>query len=141
MHISFDIPKAHSVTRDDTYKDPQKPFIDFPDPSYADLGQANISWSSSAEPNAKDGSRGSILAKLGFVTQKSALFPLLFCPIYFVQLFVGAFLPYAAVVVMDQLWARVTKSPISIWMKTYIGCDTYWLSMKLDEIWICCLLQ
>ena len=54
-------------------------------------------------PNAKDGSRGSILAKLGFVTQKSALFPLLFCLIYFVQLFVGAFLPYAAVVVMDQL--------------------------------------
>ena len=40
MYISFDIPKAHSVTRDDTYKDPQKPFIDFPDPSYADLGQA-----------------------------------------------------------------------------------------------------
>ena len=44
-----------------------------------------------AVPNAKDGSRGSILAKLGFVTQKSALFPLLCSPKFYVQSFVGAF--------------------------------------------------
>ena len=29
MHISFDVPKQHSATCDNTYKDPQNSFIDF----------------------------------------------------------------------------------------------------------------
>ena len=54
-------------------------------------------------PDAKDGSRGSILAKLGFVTQKSALFPLLCSQKFYVQSFVGAFFATAAMRQVDQL--------------------------------------
>ena len=36
---------------------------------------------------------------------KFAVFPLLFCPKYHVQLFVSAFLPHTAVWAMDHLWA------------------------------------
>ena len=34
MYKSLNIPKQHSGTRDGTYKDPKKSFVDFPDPSY-----------------------------------------------------------------------------------------------------------
>ena len=41
MHQSVDIPKVHSGTREDTYKDSQKPSIGFLDPSLTLLGPGN----------------------------------------------------------------------------------------------------
>ena len=34
MYLSWDIPKQHSATHDQTYKDPENPFFNFLDPSH-----------------------------------------------------------------------------------------------------------
>ena len=41
MHLSGHIPKVHSGTCEDTYKDPEKPSIGFLDPSLTLLGPGN----------------------------------------------------------------------------------------------------
>ena len=66
---------------------------------------------------------------------KFAVFPLLFCPKYHVQLFVSAFLPHTAVWAMDHLWA----SSMPLWENPHPNFNynliVMWKALIVNGFW------